>query len=292
MAENIKRVEKAGVAEAWYWNINSDGICLGTETTIAAGAKAVLGRVKGIKTAEFPIPDVVRTPVSGDDQLLYEFIFPALQAPSGTLSAGAEDLDFEADIQNTVVFAEGGWSMGVAFPLDLVFEGKGLLITSRAASDDDGVAVSEGYWNRIIPLATISPQGEAGVSEQSAIAANYGMVINRADRLPYGRPFTNADFGTTRAGYIKFWTENKWTMEVFAGHATPVAELALARTPAGDHATNKVMVTVFDGSTFVKKVATTDFTVDDTPGASTVDMEAGDEIAAGELAVVSYEYID
>lgn len=289
MAENIRRVEKAGIARAYYYNLNSDGILIGTNTSYGDGDSiATPGRLKGIKTAEFPIPDVNRVQVTGDDSLLYEFLFEPTAAPSGTLGLGAEDLDFEALIQGTKVYAEGAWDMGVAYPADLAFSTRGLHIISRAASDDDGVTVSEGYWNRIIPNATIAPQGEAGASEQSAITSNYGMTINRATRLPYGRAFTDSDHGTTRAGYVKFWTENLFLMEAFAGDSTPVANLVLSQTPAGDDTTNKVAVFVWDGSTMTKKVKTTDFTV--TPGTKTVAMQSGDEIATGEIAIVCYEH--
>ncbi len=291
MAENIRRVEKAGVARAYYYNLNSQGIFIGTETTFSDGDGVALpGRIKGIKTAEFPIPEVNRVPVTGDDDLLYEFIFPPTTAPSGTISAGAEDLTFEALIQGTSIFVEGAWDLGVAYPADLAFGTRGLHIISRAASDDDGVTVSEGYWNRIIPAVTLSPQGESGASEQGAISTNYGMVINRASRLPYGRPFSNADFGTTRAGYVKFWSENLVKIEAFAGDDPAVANLVLSETPAGDHTTDKVAVFLWDvaTATMTKKVATTDFTV--TTGTRTVALQAGDELADGDIGIVVYEH--
>lgn len=292
MAENIARVEKAGIVRAYYWNINSDGILIGTNTAYEDGDPiATPGRLRGIKTAEFLIPEAPRVQVTGDDELLWEFIFPPTQAPSGALTVGAEDLTFEALIQGTKVHSEGAWDMGVAFPSDLAFSSRGLHIISRAASDDDGVAQSEGYWNRIMPLVTISPQGEQNTSEQSAIAAAYNMVINRASRLPYGRSFTDADHGTTKAGYVKFWTENLFLMEAFAGDATPVANLVLSQTPAGDDTTNKVAVFDWNSATqtMTKKTKTTDFTV--TPGTKTVAMQAGDEIAAGHIAIVCYEHL-
>lgn len=291
MAENIRRVEKAGVAMAQYWNIDSNGICIGTErTAIAAGAQSALGRLKGIKTASFPIPEAPTVPVTGDDTLLYEFIFPPTSSPKGQLQAGTEDLDFEAQAQNTLVYAEGGWDMGVAFPGDMIFKNHGLHIVSRAASDDDDETIQEGWWNRLIPLTTIAPQGEEGVSEQSAISTNYQMVINRANRLPFGRPFGLGTHGTTRAGYVKFWTEYLWTMEIFQGHGTPIDTLELVRTPIGDHTTNKIRVYLWESDTqmFTLKTPTTDWTYD--PGDNAIDLETGDELPVTDTMIVALEY--
>lgn len=287
MPTNVRKATLAGIARALYWNLDSDGIALGTQTTIADDDEIVLGRLLGIKSAELPIPEGNTVPATGDNGVIHEFIFPPNESPKGTIQVSVKDLDFEADAQGTKVFTEGNWDMGAMFPADLVFSNKGLLLTTVAASQDTGSAGLEGFWNYIIPLATINPQGESGLSEQNALTPQYQLVINRAERLPYGRPMTDADHGTTKAGYIAFWTEGLWTMEIFQGAGTPKATLPLTATPAGIETTGKVAAFLWDGTTFTKKVATTDFTVG--IGPDQINLLAGDELATGEIMVVAFE---
>lgn len=285
MAVNVRKIIAAGFERAYYGPIDSAGYLIGSTTTApAAGAQAgaAMGRLLGVKTSDITLVEPEILTVTGDDQALGTFLFPATENPSFTIEVGVADLDLMALAQGTAVANIGDLSIGALQPDSPDFPNMCLIFMRRAkskASGSDGAVQWEGI---IIPNAQLFPLGSGNFTERQGASYSYRVVAQPASVMPWGQALGSGvgqlNLSTDFANLFPFTAENRITIHRFTGDGVE-DEFTLGETPA---AANKVYVYV-DGAL---QTITTNYTISD----KTITFGGGNIPANNSKIEVIYEF--
>ncbi len=243
----------AGFQSVFVGKRDSSGYLVGGLSTVAAAATADMYRLYGALRLPLQQAAPQRVPVLGDDGTMGTFTFDPTTLPEGELELSAEDIDFEAFAQGTLVWQNGatGADLGVLGPNTLDLQQIILLAHQQNKSYPAG---GKKWRTYIVPNCTIAPSGSE-LAHQAAASFKYGISMDKTSVLPWGTAVANGTQGTTRLVNIPVNADNPVMLAAALGNNTE-DEFILDFTPAGATA---AYVKVWVNGTL--KTITTDFTV-------------------------------
>lgn len=245
----------AGFKFLFYGVVNANGYLIGnTADGPSAGDQdgEPMLRLTGARTIPIQAAEDEVVTVTGDDEPMTTFDFPAGTLPSGVFEQSERDMDFEALVQGTKVQSIGDLNVSPLMPSDASKPDLCYLIQRRAKKWESGSRGASAWEIYFVPKAKTTPLG-ANVEQRTFSPYRYSFTTSKSDRLPWGATFTEAAHGTTSAPFVVVESDNPVHLHAFQGDNSETV-FNLAYTPK---AAAKVHVYV-DG---VKQTVTTDYAV-------------------------------
>lgn len=209
---------------AFGWFIDDNGFMLGANTTAPANGLAGSGafNLEGIKTAAPTQPDPDIVPVTGDDALLAEFSFDAIDARTFTAEFSVTDLTIISQITGVTVQTWGEVRAAIMDIPSAPERNMGFLFQSRAKKRDTGVVNQKGWHSKIIPLATATPLGRASFDERGAAVFRMSISPQTAGYDPLAFTIQTANYNTTGGRFFENTHENPIHIKAYRGDAAAV----------------------------------------------------------------------
>lgn len=191
----------------------------GTPTAPSSGATGnPMNRLDAIKSAAPAVPEREAIQITGDDDLYGEIPLTSLATRRFNATMAVDDLQRDANLQNTNVETLGEIAMGVLDILDDVDYDTCLILQSRALKGDAGVRGKKAWNGRLVPLATTKPLGRRTFEERAAADFALDITPQLASYNPWGITMLEANAGTTGARYRPFSSEYPIVMERHTGN--------------------------------------------------------------------------
>lgn len=209
----------AGFDYIFYGLTNSNGFLIGsTAAGASAGAGEGMERLEGARTIPVSIPEDEVVTVTGDNEPLVSFSFPAADLPSGVLEVAARNLDFEALVQGTKVAALGDLSIGGLAPSGAAKPDVALLLQRAAKKWAEGNRGGGGWEIALVMKSNIAPLfGE--MTERAFNAYRYGINMSKSDKATWGASFIEGTHGFTNAPIITIESDNPMHIMAMQGNA-------------------------------------------------------------------------
>lgn len=264
-----------------FWAALSGTYPMGTTGTLANGASAGMGRLRGVSDVNItmPVGETIYPP--GDNGVVTAFKTLPTELPSGTMTLAVLDQLFAAKSNGAVVYADGDWDeIGDGQPcynfndICLVFNSPANAQESSNL-DEAGWVVTEVY--KIQNQASILAQMQTG----AAVSFPNQITCKRATANLVGRAFSTVNDGSTSFVVKQYMSDYPVTYHTLVGDAS-VDEITLNETPAAA-TINAVQVWIAG----VKKAYTTDYTV--TTATKLVSLVAAP--GSGVKTVVKYKFV-
>lgn len=271
----------AGFQSIFAGKRDSTGYFVGGLSTVAAGATADAYRVYGALRLPLQMQSAQNQPVLGDDGVMGTFTFDPTTLPNGELELSAQDIDFEAFSQGTLVWQNGtgGADLSVLGPNTLNLQQMVLLAHQQNKSYPAG---GKKWRTYIVVNATAAPKGSE-LGHQAVASFRYDVAMDKSSVLPWGTAVASGTQGTSRVTVIPCNADNPLMLAAGLGNGTE-DEFVLDYTPA---AATGAAVKVWVNGTL--KAYTTDYTVN--TGTKTVTFAGGSIPAASAKVVILYEFL-
>jgi len=264
---NVTKFISAGLDRIEYMAVDSAGyLASATGATLANGSNSAMGRLIGAKAVPYTVPEAERVPATGDDAVLGTFQFASGDPSAFVLELGANDMDFTALAQGTLVEAVSNWSWGLVRPGTLTFTDICLNLVSQAKSQASGSLGAALYKSMVLPKCNLTYLGMSGI---------------QADRTPWGALMAEGTQGDTKADAWEVTTDNRLSFHTFRGNGAATT-VTLNNTPAAAAAT--AVKVFYDG---VIQAYTTNYTVNTGTRVVTFVTAPG----AGVRVTIVYEYV-
>lgn len=250
----------AGFAWGWWGRLDTGGRLLGQSASLTAGDQdgSNMGRIHGVKNFPPNIPEPDKVDVSGDDNWMTSFIFPAVEGPGGLLTTAVQDMDFEANALGLTVYnMEDQALLAIGGPKDPTFNDLCFVFQRQAKSWTAGTRGVRRYEGVYIKKANCQPLFNE-FAERTANPYGYFITMSRSDVFPWGYTMGTSEFGTEESAFDKFTADNPVTIQAWRGNAVQTV-FNFAYRPA---AATKCSVFI-EG---IKQTITTHYTVAPTAG--------------------------
>jgi len=279
---NVTKFISAGLDRIEYMAVDSAGyLASATGATLANGSNSAMGRLIGAKAVPYTVPEAERVPATGDDAVLGTFQFASGDPSAFVLELGANDMDFTALAQGTLVEAVSNWSWGLVRPGTLTFTDICLNLVSQAKSQASGSLGAALYKSMVLPKCNLTALGMSGIARRNAQTVRFGVTVNPTDRTPWGALMAEGTQGDTKADAWEVTTDNRLSFHTFRGNGAATT-VTLNNTPAAAAAT--AVKVFYDG---VIQAYTTNYTVNTGTRVVTFVTAPG----AGVRVTIVYEYV-
>lgn len=229
---NIKEFTSAGFDQAQIALLDSNGFPAGIAGSVSNGSTAYMQRFAGAKTAEVQIPETAVVSVTGDDGVLSTFQFQSNEPRRFEMTVGEMQFAVQSAIQGSSIYQVGTYYDMAAFDVkDPSFFDAVLLLTSQARSVVSG-SKGAGYYHMLLPLAQLMYRG-SNRTEQEAMTHTYSVIMNQADKLPWGTPVNSDSFGKDAASGFLWFSQNRVTLNTYRYNGSDTTYL-LDRVPFTD----------------------------------------------------------
>lgn len=258
-----KKVIAGGFAQLQYARVSTAGYPDGASLTagIAAGGDDGLGRLNGVKTASITLPEAERPTQTGDDEAQGSLIFASPEVPSGQMTTGIFDQEFDALAVGHLVYAmNDGTSIDPIGGSGKDYRDMMLILSRQAKSKDAATSGRKRKEHYLLPSVNVDPQGGDGFTERAFSDGQYSLTCNPAAKFPWGLALGAANVGTTAAPVLRFFTDYNISLHTVVGDGT-VTSFTLDHAPASDHTGNYFdlfnFATGLDASSLIDSVNTT-----------------------------------
>lgn len=194
-----RKVIAAGNRYAFMGYFNDIGYLTGgTNTPPAAGANGSgLTQLLGVKEAPITVPENDTVPITGDDSLLGEFLFPNVATRRFTVTTAVMDMDIEAELLGITVEQVGEIDVGALDIEDAPEFDSCFIFQSRAKKQDAGVNKGKKAWSgHFVPLANAQPLNRQTFSERAGAVYRYDVVPQVASHNIWGTTIAGSGIGT------------------------------------------------------------------------------------------------
>lgn len=213
-----KKHISAGTTLAFFGFTDTTGHLIGETTTAPTnGNGQAMYRLLGIQSAAAGLPESEDVNIPGDDETLGTITFAPDETPAFVANFGANDLDFNARIQQTAVENTGGIDWGVLQPNDAGSPNGCLIIQGKAVDKDAGSAGNAMWSGQLFPLVTASPLGRETFEGRAAGVYRTKITAQKAAKKPTGVTIAEADLGTDGASVIEFGSDHPIQMYRITG---------------------------------------------------------------------------
>lgn len=267
--------------EYLFWAALNGTYPYGVTGTLANGANAGMGSMRGVQDLNIADPATTNAYVLGNNGVVTSFKVGPQELPTGTLTLGVLDQIFAGKSNGVKVYTDGDWDEigGGAECFDF---SDICLVANSPANAQEAINLDEAGW-AVTEIYKIQNQATILAQMQSATAVTFpnNITCKRTTRNLAGRVFTAVDDGKTSFVYKSYPSPYPVTYHTLIGNAS-VDDIVLDYTPAAASA-EKVQVWI-NG---VKKTYTTDYTVD--VATKTVSLVAVP--ASGAKVVIKYQFL-
>lgn len=217
-------------AQYLFWALLSGSTPYGTTGSIANGASAGMGRLRGVDTISINEPEAPRVYATGDNGVITAFLLQPAQLPGGALTLGVFDQTFNIKSNGLKIFTLQEWDMSLGFPSCFTFADQ-LLIVNAPMNSQESTSLDEAGW-AVTMIMKSQVQSHATDQIQSSTPTKPGNTMNvkRTATLPWGVALTTATHGTTAASYLRFASPYPVKMHTFIGDGA-AATFTLDETP-------------------------------------------------------------
>lgn len=231
-----KKHISAGTTQAYFGFVDSLGFLLGETTTAPTnGTLQAMLRLLGIQSAAAGLPESEDVNIPGDDETLGTITFAPDETPAFVANFGANDLDFNARIQQTAVETIGGMDFGVLQPNDPGAPNGTLILQGKAVDKDAGTAGQAMWTGQIFPLVTASPLGRESFEGRAAGVYRVKFTAQKASKKPWGVTIADGDLGTDGASVIEFGLDHPLLMDRITGDGSTTEFTLTKALAATDH---------------------------------------------------------
>jgi len=241
MADNVEVIIGAGLQVAQYTRRGSDGTARGIGNLSATDTGSVSGpnRYAGGNNIGTQLPDTNKVPIPGDDIELAKFQFDA-GSPEIVFAGASIDMNLiNAAIDRPIYTPDSGpWDMIGMRNDEVQFNDLIWIFTQQSQSQDSdgGTVGAGGYDNAIFFNTQVKPLGWDNMAYQAASQAQWAMVVNYSETMPWGEAIDDTNIGGTKENYIIVNSESPLTLVTLVGDGT-LTTFTLPLTPIDtDHA--------------------------------------------------------
>ncbi len=280
----INEVSAIGVS-AGYWYVRSGAYPCGTTGTIANGASAGGGRMKGVKAVAVtePQPEIVIP--TGDNGGLGPFTLQSNAATTGTMTLAGGNQTLIAKSNGLKVTSVGGWDILGFGPDCYTFSQMEFLFNSPAKSLESATLNEAGWVNTFLSnvenFATTMPS----ITERAVMDWLNNLTLSSTSYLPWGTALVAATNGSSTFKGFQVTSAQPLAMHTYVSDGTATTSaFTLDLTP---YAASGASVVIWKNGASTPMAYTTDYTVNATTKAVSL-VAAG---SAGDKFVVLYEYV-
>ncbi len=281
---NAAKTIQAGFRRAIVHLLDEDGYAAGITGSLSNGSDAGSYQMEGVKTGDMQLAEPEKTDITGDDRFLGAFVWPLSSSPSGSIEAAVYDQDLFTALARTKKRVLGGSEMHVLGGNEATPQDVCLIFQSEAKSRTSGYAGLAKKFGLIIPKASVSVLGPSTLNERGEINARLSVVIQSADKYPWGEALSITNEGVTGGVIIPFTSDYWVDLHAFVGDGSATT-VTLDHTPAGDGTGTPARVLVWKNGTAL--AVTTDFTVNTATKVVTFTSAP----AAGDKVEIWYEWV-
>lgn len=264
-----------------FWGALSGTYLMGTTGTIANGAGAGMGRLKGVTEVNIPQSSINRINVPGDNGVTTQLTTQPTELPSGTISVNTIDQNFVAKANGSKIYADGDWDEVGDGMTCYSLADLGLVLNCPCNSAEAG-SIDEAGWN-VYEIYKVQVQAPIMAQMQSGQSPTFpnNVTTKRASANFAGRAFSVANDNTTALIVKQYWSDYPVTYYTFIGDNSTVTATLNELPPA---ATGTAVQYWLAG---VKKTYTTDYTVVAATGVVTFVVAPG----AAVKAVIKHKFL-
>lgn len=254
MTNNVNQVVTLAPTYS-FWTALNGTYPYGTTGTIANGAGAGMGRLRGVSEVNIPQVAAGKINVAADNGALTQFTTQPQELPSGTINVVVLDQNFVAKANGVKVYADGDWDEVGDAPACYSFADLGFVFNCPANSQESG-SIDEAGWNvyefyKVQVQAPVIAQLQTG---QNATFPN-NVTTKRASAAFTGRAFSVSNDGSTAFVVKQYWSDYPVTYYTFIGDNSTTTATLNELPPAANAASVQMW------TAGVKKVYTTDYTL-------------------------------
>ena len=252
-----------------FWGALSGTYLMGTTGTIANGAGAGMGRLKGVSEVNIPQASVSRVTPQGDNAAITTFTVQPQELPSGTINLVVLNQDFSAKANGSKVYTDGDWDeVGDGQPCYNLAD-LGFVFNCPAASQDSG-SIDEAGWN-VYELYKVQVQSSLMAQMQTGQSPTFpnNVTTKRSSANFAGRSFSVANDNATSFIVKQYWSDYPVTYYTFIGDNSTTTFTLNELPPAANAASVQYWLAG------VKKAYTTDYTVNASTGLVTAVVAPG-----------------
>lgn len=287
---NVSIFSAAGLARAQWAIVNSLGLPYGSTGSIAVAQDRGMSLYVAVKRAGSDAVTPRTVDVTGDNgRFRHRYQFNPAEIGNLNMNFGVLHLDALAAFTGTNVesITDTDWN-AVGFETNAaVNTNSACLIFNLDIQDADTESGQPRWYNLFYPVVTVTPQ--FGAHEEAAgMEWPYQGSPTQSARYPWGKQFTTATNGFTKAVYTGVSSYYPITMHTYVSNGSTLA-FTLDYAPASDDTGRSVKVfkTTSTGTT-TELTKTTDFTV--TIVTKTITLTSAG--SSGDTFVVVYEATD
>jgi hypothetical protein len=231
--ENVVRWTSSGLDAVHVAQRSSAGWISGYAglTTSNTNQGSGMRRIEGAELFGYALQEPNALPILGDNAVYDTFMYPSADALRVFFEAGGSDLTFMQDTDGLTSYAEGIYNIAphgsaLTNPRSFVF-----LLTYLAHGKDANNIDQPGFETEIIISTRVTALGRDERRHQQNAKTRYGVTINNAAKLPWGKT-TSATFGTTYVKSISLVTQYRMMLHTWIADGTATTTTALDYTPA------------------------------------------------------------
>jgi hypothetical protein len=279
---SINSFSALGVSAA-YWYVRNGVYPYGTTGTIANGASAGGGRMKGVKAVAVtePAPEIIIP--TGDNGGLGPYTLQPNTATTGTITTASGDQTLIAKSNNLKVFSQGAWDILGFGPDCYSFSQMMFLFNSPAKSLESATLNEAGWVNTFILNAENFATTLPNITERAVMDWLNNLTLSASSGLPWGTSLVAATHGSASLKGLQISSPQPLAMHTYISDgAATTSAFTLDLTP---YAANGGSVVIWKNGVLL--AYTTDYTVNVSTKAVSL-VAAG---SAGDKFVVLYEYV-
>lgn len=222
-------------AQYLFWALLSGSTPYGTTGSIANGASAGMGRLRGIDTISINEPEAPRVYATGDNGVITSFLLQPAQLPGGALTLGAFDQTHNVKSNGLKIFTLENWDMSLGFPACFTFADQ-IFVINAPMNSQESTSLDEAGW-AVTVIFKSQVQSHATDQIQSSTPTKPGNTLNvkRAATLPWGVALSTATHGATSASYLRFASPYPCKLHTYVGDNSAVT-FTLDETPTANSA--------------------------------------------------------
>lgn len=284
MTTNVKNYAVGAVESVHYARLDevTEDYPAGATGTIANASDESMLTYKGFATYSETPANAESVAIQGDAGNLGEMFVRAIESATGSIGFATANLTFQGIAEDLTIHTDGDHEKVGVDDACTVLNPIDMIINSHATSLEAASLNEQGWEVREIHRTTAElGDGSLSGTDFAAQPQNYNLVMSNTTKDMDNRAILNAEYGRTKLRGKRYWSENPVIRHTLLGDAA-VVTVTLQETPAAEDG-DKVKVYI-DG---VAQDYTTDFTV----VASTKVLTFVAAPAAGEVVIITYEYL-
>jgi hypothetical protein len=258
-----------------FWAAALNGLPYGTTGTIAAGASAGMGRLKGVKSLELTEPDAESLVPTGDNGALDPFILQPNTAPTGTLTTSVRDQVFFTKSNGMKIATTGTRDLMGLIPACYNYGQIQLLVNSPAKSAETATIGEDGYVVNGLMSVRNNSKSITTMTERAIRDWTNNLVFSRSSKTMWGETWVTATHGSTSFVGFEFSSPYPIHIMTFIGDGTE-DEVTLSETLAEDSAANiqvwRAGTSLVFTTAFTADIATNKVTFVAPPAADTINI--------------------